>query len=98
MKTVNIAELKNHLSTYIGYAKAGEEVVIRDRKLPVARLVPFEPGDATEEELRLIAEGKLRPPLSSEPMDWDAFWKLPMPKVPGNAAVQAILDERDESR
>ena len=41
MRTVNIAELKNKLSTYITYAKAGETVVIRDRNTPVAQLTPF---------------------------------------------------------
>jgi prevent-host-death family protein len=39
MKTVNIAELKNRLSTYVRFARNGEEVVIRDRNLPVAKLV-----------------------------------------------------------
>lgn len=100
MKTVNIAELKNHLSTYIGYAKAGEEVVIRDRKLPVARLVRFEPGDASEEELQLIAEGKLRPSLRSEPIDWDAFWdefdSIPTGNVPADKAIQALIDDRED--
>jgi prevent-host-death family protein len=41
MRTVNIAELKNRLSTYLNFAKAGEEVIIRDRNRPVARLVPY---------------------------------------------------------
>ena len=33
MKTVNIAELKKRLSTYVDFARNGEEVVIRDRNL-----------------------------------------------------------------
>ncbi len=41
MRSVNIAELKNRLSAYITFAKAGEEVIIRDRNRPVAKLVPF---------------------------------------------------------
>jgi antitoxin (DNA-binding transcriptional repressor) of toxin-antitoxin stability system len=36
---VNVAELKNSLSKYLTFAKGGEEVVIRDRNLPVAKLV-----------------------------------------------------------
>lgn len=41
MRSVNVAELKNRLSKYLRFAKACEEVVIRDRNLPVAKLVPF---------------------------------------------------------
>jgi prevent-host-death family protein len=41
MRTVNVAELKNRLSKFLSFAKGGEEVVIRDRNLPVAKLVPF---------------------------------------------------------
>ncbi len=57
MRSVNVAELKNRLSTYLTYAKAGEEVVIRDRNRPVAKLVPFVAVNATEDELALVAEG-----------------------------------------
>lgn len=41
MHSVNVAELKNWLSKYLAFAKGGEEVVIRDHNLPVAKLVPF---------------------------------------------------------
>jgi prevent-host-death family protein len=46
MRSVNVAELKDKLSKYLGFAKEGEEVVIRDRNLPVAKLVPFRPENA----------------------------------------------------
>jgi antitoxin (DNA-binding transcriptional repressor) of toxin-antitoxin stability system len=41
MRSVNVAKLKNQLSKYLTLAKAGEEIVIRDRNLLVAKLVPF---------------------------------------------------------
>jgi prevent-host-death family protein len=50
MRSVNIAELKNRLSTYITFARGGEEIVIRDRNLPVAKLIPFSAGDASDEK------------------------------------------------
>jgi antitoxin (DNA-binding transcriptional repressor) of toxin-antitoxin stability system len=31
MRIVNIAELKNRLSTYVTFARGGEEIMIRDR-------------------------------------------------------------------
>jgi prevent-host-death family protein len=96
MRSVNIAELKNRLSTYLTYAKSGEVIVIRDRNLPVAKLIPFTAEDASEEELALVAAGAMR--LPEEPLDVDQLWKMPRATVTGNAAVQAVLDERAEGR
>ena len=61
MKSVNIAELKNRLSHYLQEVRAGEEILVRDRQQPIARIVPFpQPGDTDAEMLRLAAEGKVR--------------------------------------
>ena len=95
MRTVNIAELKNKLSAYITYAKAGETIVIRDRNTPVAQLVPFVADDGlSEEERQLVADGILRP--GRRPRDLSRLWSMPEAKVEGNAGTQAILDEREE--
>ena len=97
MKTANIAELKDHLSAYVTFVKAGETVVIRERNRPVAKLIPFVAEDASEEELELVAKGVMR--LPEKKMDWDAFFKLPLAKVRrGSSLTQALLDERDEGR
>jgi prevent-host-death family protein len=96
MRTVNVATLKNQLSKYITYAKAGEEVIIRDRNLPVAKLVPFSAGDATEQELRLVAEGKLKLPTAK--LDLKKFFKMRAPKVSGHKAIEALLADREEGR
>src|SRR5208282_2235909 len=53
MQSVNIAELKNRLSAYLQQVRAGEEIVIRDRNLPIAKLTPLSSADATEQELAL---------------------------------------------
>jgi antitoxin (DNA-binding transcriptional repressor) of toxin-antitoxin stability system len=100
MRTVNIAELKNKLSMYITYAKAGETVIIRDRNKAVAQLTPLpvmEDG-LDEEERELIALGKMRP--AKLPWNPKAFLAMPLPKptVPGNSLTQALLDERAEGR
>src|SRR5277367_3945053 len=47
MRSVNVAELKNKLSAYLTFAKAGEEIIIRERNRPVAKLSPFVAGDAS---------------------------------------------------
>ena len=60
MKSVNIAELKNRLSVYINDVKAGEEILVRDRNQPVARIVPLvRSRDEDKELLALAAQGKL---------------------------------------
>jgi prevent-host-death family protein len=95
MRTVNIAELKNRLSSYVGYAKAGETIIVRDRNRPVAQLVPFLAGDASEEELTLVAAGEANPPKKR--MDLQSFFLMSKPTVQGSAAMQALLDDRNES-
>jgi prevent-host-death family protein len=95
MRSVNVAELKNQLSKYLAFAKAGEEIVIRDRSLPVAKLVPFYAEEASEEELLLVAAGKMRMP--KEALNVEELLKIHTGKVSGNEAVRALLDDRAES-
>jgi prevent-host-death family protein len=94
MRTVNVAELKNKLSAYLGYAKAGETVVVRDRNRPIAKLVPFVAEGATEEELELVARGILK--WREKEMNWEEFDRLPLPEAKGFSLVQALIDERNE--
>ena len=94
MHTVRITEFKNRLSKYLALARAGEEVIIRSRRLPIARLVPICADGATEEELQLVAEGKLR--LPERTLIVDELLKIPTGRVRGRAAIQAVLDERAE--
>ncbi|PYY05477.1 MAG: hypothetical protein DMG69_26505 [Acidobacteria bacterium] len=95
VRSVNVAELKNQLSKYLTFAKGGEEIVIRDRNLPVAKLVPFSSGEASEEELLLVAAGKMRMPQSA--LNVDELLKIRTGRVPRNEGVQALLDDRAES-
>jgi antitoxin (DNA-binding transcriptional repressor) of toxin-antitoxin stability system len=96
MRSVNIAELKDHLSKYLGFAKEGEEIVIRDRTMPVAKLVPFTAEDASEEELVLVAAGKMRMPR--RPIKAAELLRIRTGKVTGGKAVQALLEERTGGR
>lgn len=90
MKTVNIGVLKNQLSAYLRLVRDGEEVVVKDRDKPVARILPIRaPQPIDEEEAELVAAGIMK--LPQEEMDWDAFWALPRPTVSDEAAREAIL-------
>jgi prevent-host-death family protein len=39
--SVNVTELRSHLSGYLSRVRGGEEIPIRDRNLAVAKLVPL---------------------------------------------------------
>ena len=97
MRSVTIAELKNHLSRYLADVARGEEVVIRNRSRPVARLVPLGLDDEfTAEERALAVAGVLRLPEQSGLPDW--FWDEEPPE-PGSltmADIQRVIrEERD---
>ena len=95
MKSVNVAELKNRLSFYLTRVKAGEEIVVRDRNTPVARIVPLRdsPGDDDHELLALAAQGKIT--LGRGTID-QSFWEMPAPKVRMEVLRRIVEEERNE--
>lgn len=53
-----ISQVKNSLSAYLRKVRAGETVLIMDRKTPVASLVPVSGGSDVDPRLdRLVAAG-----------------------------------------
>ena len=95
MRSVNVAELKNQLSKYLTFAKSGEEIIIRDRNLPVAKLVPFSAEVVAEEELLLVAAGKMR--LPENPIDLEKALRIPTGRRIGREGTRALLEEREQS-
>lgn len=93
MEPVNIADLRNRLSYYINKVREGKEIIVRDRNMPVARIVPW--TDETEEdELQSLASaGKVK--LGTGQIDED-FWKLPAPKVSSEILNRILSEERDD--
>ena len=94
MKTVNIGELKNQLSGYLQQVRNGEEIVIKDRSVPVARILPFRPGSEWDQEAQLVASGAMKMP--EEEMNWDEFFRLPAGNVPHQLAVEAAIESRGD--
>jgi prevent-host-death family protein len=90
MKTVNIGTLKDNLSSYLRDVRNGEEVIVQDRKKPIARILPIRSDDFTDEELYLVSIGVLKLPEDPRPIDWEAMKKLPLPEVSDNAVKEAI--------
>jgi prevent-host-death family protein len=99
MKTVQIGDLKNHLSAHLRDVRKGEEIIVRDRNEPVARIVPYVPESIEEQEKLLIAQGILKPPKNRAP-DRDKWVKeflaKPRPNISREAIMRAILEEREE--
>jgi len=94
MKTVNIAELKNGLSRYLIEVRSGQEILIRDRSLAIARIVPIAHDSGQDEELIALAgQGKIR--LGEGLLD-ESFWSLPAPRVSKSAIQRAVNAERSE--
>src|SRR2546422_842508 len=85
MRSVNIAQLKNQLSQYLQHVRAGEEVLIRDRNLPIAKLVPLSSTETSAEELALAAAGRLLLPVQD--LDEKAFWAIGSKHVVERARV-----------
>jgi prevent-host-death family protein len=92
MKVTTIATLKASLSELLAGVKAGEEVIVTERGRPVARILPYVPGDS---ELDDLARGGLvRRPRGALP---DGFWSHSGPPDPRGRLLDALLTERESA-
>jgi len=92
MRSTNIADLRNKLTQYLQEVRAGEEIIVRDRQKPIAKIVPFTVGD-NDDDAALVAAGLMRKGTGKLPA---SFWKTRGPRVPLKAAVAAVSADRDE--
>ncbi len=93
MKRTGVAELKARLSHYLSRVKAGEEIVVTERDVPVARILPI--GDRAEAGPRLRdleRRGLLRLGSGRLPR---GFWRLPRGRDPEARVRKAVAEERD---
>ena len=93
MKLVGVRELKNRLSEYLRFAKAGEEILVTDRGNVVARLSSAQPTAA--ESQYPILEAMIREGLATRaaPKDPSVY-----PKMTGLMKWQEIERLLDETR
>ncbi len=100
MKKAGIAELRNHLSRYLDHVRAGGTVMICDRDIPVARLVPVEqikPSTKDGDEARIARlerKGIIRRGKGNM-ADWFKHHK-PI-KIRGSV-LKLLLEERESGR
>ncbi len=66
MKSVNIRELTHHFASYLKAVKRGERIVVTERSLPVADLVPHNENVGQPGWKRPISKIKIKGPSFSE--------------------------------
>jgi prevent-host-death family protein len=93
-KSAAVVELKAQLSRFLSRVKSGEEILVTERGVPIARIVPVRSGDMDIEGWRdLERQGLMRLGTGRLPKN---FWKQPRPKDPHGSVRAAVSDEREE--
>ena len=90
-KTAAVAELKAHLSRFLRRVKAGEEILITERDVPVARIVPVR-AMADERVRALERQGLVRLGTGKLPKD---FWRRPRGADAKGLVRAAVAEERE---
>ena len=66
MKSVNIRELTHHFASYLKVVKRGERIIVMERSLPVADLVPHNENVGQPGWKRPLSKIKTKGPSFSE--------------------------------
>jgi len=93
VRSTNIADLRNRLTHYLREVRAGEEIVVRDRQRPIAKIVPFTVDDGEAEDAALVAGGLMRKGSGAVP---PSFWKARRPRITLRKAAAAVRADRDD--
>ncbi|HEX2344555.1 MAG TPA: type II toxin-antitoxin system prevent-host-death family antitoxin [Vicinamibacterales bacterium] len=93
MRSTNIADLRNRLTQYLQEVRAGEEIIVRDRQRPIAKIVPFSVEGDDADDAALVAGGLMRKGSGSIPA---SFWKARRSRMTLQTAVAALGADRDE--
>jgi len=83
---VSVSALRAHLSDWLDRAQAGEQVVVTDRGVPVARIVGIDARDVIDDLTRRGLVSK--PAASSRPR------AVRRPRVRARASVTDIVSEQ----
>jgi prevent-host-death family protein len=92
VRTANIAQLRDRLTQYLREVRAGEEIIVRDRQRPIAKIIPLT-MDAESDDEALVAAGLMRKATRRLPA---TFWRTRRGAVTLRAAAAAVSEDRDE--
>lgn len=98
MATAAVAQLKSTLSRCLARVKAGEELIVTERRKPIARIVPIQRCSPTRGQADLDdleRAGLIRRGTGRLPRD---FWRRTRVKDPKGHLLSALLQERSEGR
>jgi prevent-host-death family protein len=89
---IGIREIRQDASTILARVEEGEEFIITNRGVPIARLLPISVDD-NDLIAEMIASGEI---VEAE----GNLWELPLPtfKVKGKSATQQLIEERESYR
>jgi hypothetical protein len=87
-KKVNIAEFKAHMGVYLKRVKEGEEVILKDRNLEVARISPI--SNATPFSLEIL-------PAKRSVKEFDDFIPVKV-DLGGLDSLQLLKESREEKK
>jgi len=95
-RTASVVELKAKLSEHLRLVKSGHELIVTERGIPVARMLPLDDGERrSTRRVRLTRSGALKPgrgklpaALRRPPAGPDAILDS------GTGVVEALLAER----
>jgi prevent-host-death family protein len=91
-RTASVVALKSRLSEHLRLVMAGHEIVVTERGLPVARLLPLDDGERrSTRRLRLTRTGVLKPGRGKLP---PALKRPPQGPDVGATVVEALVAER----
>ena len=96
-RAASVVELKSRLSEYLRLVKAGHEVVVTERGLPVARILPLDDAERkSTRRSRLARTGVVRIGRGRLPK---VLQEAPAGPPVGEGVLTALLAERgDEDR
>ena len=95
MASVGIRELKSRLTYYLRRTKQGEDVIVTERRKPIAILQRLDLARATGRDTklaRLIAEGVVIPPARRPSRPWKPV------KLRGRPISETVLEAREHDR
>lgn len=101
MATYSVSDAKNRLSALLAKVRRGARIVITDRGVPVAVLVPLGSVDAPPSTSSVRLAGLVRDGLVSRrrtPLPPSILTQAPPVPARKESAVQTLLDERANTR
>ncbi|MGH9200330.1 MAG: type II toxin-antitoxin system Phd/YefM family antitoxin [Vicinamibacterales bacterium] len=95
-RTTSVVELKARLSEHLRLVKSGHELVVTERGVPVARVLPLDDGERkSTRRLRLTRAGLLKPGRGKLPA---LLRKVPTGADRGSGVLAALLAERGDGQ